>query len=72
MGSVDRLWVDSLSIVVVLETCLGNRKVGDYEMLVNNMLSTFHDLRCNMSIKLYFLCSHFNQLPEYLGDLSDE
>ena len=36
------------------------------------MMSAFHNLGCNMSVKLHFLFSHLEQFPANLGDVSDE
>ena len=35
-----------LSFVDVMKNFLGNKKAGNHEDLVGNMLSTFHDLGC--------------------------
>ena len=58
--------------VQVIENFLGNRKADNYELLVTRMLSAFHDMGCNMSIKVHFLNSHLHQFPQNLGDVSDE
>ena len=52
--------------------CGGNKKANNYETLVTNLLSTFHSLGCNMSVKLHFLYSQFDRFPENLGTVSDE
>ena len=51
---------------------LGNKKVGNYEDLASNMLSTFHNLGCKMSIKVCFLFSYLDKFPDNLGGVSDE
>ena len=61
-----------LSFVAVMENFLGNKKADNYETLVATMLSAFHDLGCNMSVKLHFLYSHLDRFPENLGAVSDE
>lgn len=55
-----------------MENFLGNKKAENYETLVATMLSAFHDLGCNMSVKLHFLYSHLDKFPENQGAVSDE
>lgn len=43
-----------------------------YSELVENMLTSFCILGCNMSIKLHYLHSHLFRFPDYLGDVSNE
>ena len=40
--------------------------------LIGNMLSTFKDLGCNMSIKVHYLHNHLDNFPKNLGELSKE
>ena len=61
-----------LSFVDVMKNFLGNKKAGNHEDLVNNMLSAFHDLGCKMSIKVHFLFGHLDKFPDNLGAVSDE
>ena len=51
---------------------LGNKKADDYKELVAELLSSFQDLGCNMSIKVLHLKSHLDSFPEILGPVSDE
>lgn len=60
------------SFVSVVRNFLGNRKAENYEQLVHNMLTNFHNLGDNMSIKVHFLHSHLNRFPVNLGDFSEE
>ena len=60
-----------LSFVDVMKNFLGNKKAGNHEDLVGNMLSAFHDLGYKMSIKVHFLFSHLNKFPDNLA-VSDE
>ena len=50
------------------------RKLNErnYAKLVNNMLTAFRNLGCNMSVKMPYLFSHMDRLPENLGLMSDE
>ena len=60
------------AFVQVVKNFLGNTKAVGYQELVNNMLTAFSDLGCNMSIKMHFLFSHMDRFPENLGSMSDE
>ena len=51
---------------------LGNKKEGNHEDLVGNMLSAFHDFECKMSIKVHFRLSHLEKFLDSLGTVSDE
>lgn len=51
---------------------LGNHKDPNYENIVQNMLKTFQELGCNMSVKVHFLHSHLNFFPDNLGAVSEE
>lgn len=61
-----------MSFVAIMNNFLGNNKAVNYETVVANMLSAFHDLGCNMSVQLHFLYSHLDRFPENLDDVSDE
>lgn len=56
----------------VVENFLGNKKASNYKDLVQNMLTAFRELGCNMSIKVHYLQNHLDRFPENLGDLSEE
>ena len=51
---------------------LGNIKDPNYEQIVEDMLHSFKNLGCNMSVKVHFLHSHLEYFPENLGSLSEE
>ena len=55
-----------------MKNFLGNKKAGNHEDLVGNMLSVFHDLGCKMSIKVHFLFSHLDKFLDNPGSVSDE
>ena len=61
-----------LSFVDVMKNFLGNKKAGNHEDLVGNMLSGFHDLGCKISIKVHFLFSHLDKFSDNLGAVNDE
>ena len=56
----------------VVKDFLRNKKAHNYKKLVAELLSSFQDLECNMSIKVRFLKSHLDSFPENLVYLSDE
>ena len=58
--------------VLIIKNFLGNYKASNYVELVTNMLSSFKDLGCNMSIKVHYLHSHLDHFSKNLGDLSEE
>ena len=58
------------AFVLVVKNFLGNSKASNYAELVNNMLTAFRNLGCNMSVKMQYLFSHI--FPENLGSMSDE
>ena len=55
------------AFVLIIKNFLGNYKASNYIELVSNMLSSFKDLGCNMSIKV-----HLDHFSKNLGDLSEE
>lgn len=56
----------------VCNNFLGNNKSENYRELVEELLTAYHILECNMSLKLHFLHSHLDFFPENLGAVSDE
>ena len=60
------------SFVAVVRNFLGKRKDENYVKLVDDMLSSFKSLGCNMSIKVHYLHSHLDRFPKNLGDMSEE
>ena len=61
-----------MAFFLVVKNFLGNNKSRNYTELVNNMLTAFRNLGCNMSIKMHYLFSHMDRFPENLGSMSDE
>jgi hypothetical protein len=51
---------------------LGNHKAENYREIVSELLKCFQAMKCNMPLKLHFLDSHLNFLPQNLGEVSDE
>ena len=60
------------AFVLAVRNFLGNNKARNYADLVNNMLTTFRNLGCNMSVNMHKLFSHMDRFPENLGSMSDE
>ena len=60
------------AFVLVMKNFLGNNKARNYAELVNNMLTAFRNLSCNMNVKMHYLFSHMDRFPENLGSMSDE
>jgi len=51
---------------------LRNRRADNYEDLVEELLSPYQKLGCNMSVKIHFLISHLDFFLENCGSVSDE
>ena len=61
-----------IAFVLIIKNFLENYKASNYVELVSNMLSSFKDLGCKMSIKVHYLHSHLDHFPKNLDDLSEE
>ena len=51
---------------------LGNTRVPDYQSCIKQLLKSYDDMGCRMSLKIHFLHSHLNFFPPNLGAMSDE
>ena len=51
---------------------LGNKRDDNYTHLVTVLLQKYHNLACNMSLKIHFLHSHLDFFPPSWGAVSDE
>jgi len=51
---------------------LGNHKAANYQDVVQDLLTLYKAMGCNMSLKIYFLESHLDFFPENLSKVSDE
>ena len=51
---------------------LGNHRAQNYRQIVDNMLTAYSEMGCNMSLKIHFLHSHLDFFPENCGAVSDE
>ena len=56
----------------VCDNFLGKHRSEDYIQVVNDLPRHYHDMRCNMSLKVHVLHSHLDFFAENLGDVSDE
>ena len=60
------------AFVLVVKNFLGDNKARNYAELVNNMLTAFRNLGCNMNVKMRYLFSHMDRFPGNLGSMSDK
>ena len=60
------------SFAEVIQKTLGNFKDAGYKDIVENCPNSFRILGCNMSIKVHFLFSHFENFPDTLANVSEE
>ena len=60
------------SFKVFVKNVLGNRKAPNYREIVGELLQSYQDMGCNMSLKIHFLDSHLDFFPDNLGAVSDE
>ena len=60
-----------LSFKRICKDFLGNHKAVNYQD-VQDLLTLYKAMGCNMSLKIHFLESHLDILPENLGEVSDE
>jgi len=51
---------------------LGNRRADNYKELLEELLPSYQELGCNMSVKIHFLSFHLDFFPENCGSVSDE
>jgi hypothetical protein len=56
----------------VVQNFLGNFKASNYRDIVGELLNSYKDVGCNMSLKIHFLDSHLDFFPENLSAVSDE
>ena len=56
----------------VVKNFLGNRKAPNYREIVGELLQSYQDMGCNMSLKIRFLESHLDFFPDNLGAVSNE
>ena len=59
-----------LSFKRICKDFLGNHKAANYQDVVQDLLTLYKALGCNMSLKIHFLESHLYFFPENLGEVS--
>lgn len=70
LGAVEKRAWDGF--VAVVKNYLGNKRADNYKSIVKEMLSAYHAMGVNMSLKIHFLHDHLDFFPPNLGDFSDE
>jgi hypothetical protein len=60
------------SLKNVVQNFLGNFKASNCREIVGELLNSYKDMGCNMSLKMHFLDSHLDFVRENLGAVSDE
>ena len=60
------------SFVVVVQGFLDNNKEGNYRELVDNLLKSYKEMGCRMSLKLHMMHSHLDFFKSKMGDYSEE
>jgi len=62
-----------LSFKGICKDFLGNHKAANYKDVVQDLLTSYKAMGCNMSPKIHFLESHLDFFfPENLGEVNDE
>jgi len=61
-----------LSFKRICKGFVRNHKAANYQDVVDDLLTSYKAMGCNMSLKIHFLESHLNFFPENLGEVSDE
>ena len=56
----------------VVKNFLENIKFPNFNKLVESLLQAFHNLHCNVSVKVHFLPSHLDYFPKNLGAFSEK
>ena len=61
-----------LSFKRICKDSLGNHKAANYQDVVQDLLTSYKAVGCNMSLKIHYLESRLDFFPENLGEVSDE
>jgi hypothetical protein len=61
-----------LSFKRICKDFLGNHKPANYQDVVQEKLTLYNAMGCNMSLKIHSLESHLDVFPENFGEVSDE
>jgi len=61
-----------LSFKRICKDFLGNHKAANYQDVVQDLLTSYKAMGCNMSLKIHFLESHLEFFPGNLSEVNDE
>jgi len=61
-----------LSFKRICKDFLRNQKAANYQDAVQELLTSYKAMGCNMSLKIHFLEPHLDFFPENPGEVSDE
>jgi len=61
-----------LSFKRICKDFLGNNKAANYQDVVQDLLTSYKAMGCNMRLKIHFLGSQLEIFPENLGEVGDE
>jgi len=61
-----------LSFKRICKDVLGNHKGTSYQDVVQDLLTSYKAMGCDINLKIHFLVSHLDFFPEKLGEVSDE
>jgi len=61
-----------LSFKRICKDFLGNHKAANYQDVVQDLLTSYKAIGCNMSLKIHFLESYLDFFLENLSEVSDE
>jgi len=61
-----------LSFKRICKDLLGNHKAANYQDVVQDLLTSYKAMGCNMSLKIHVQESHLEFFVENLGEVSDE
>ena len=57
---------------LIVEGFLGNHRRDDYAIVMSNLIKSYENLGCRMSLRLHFLHSHLEFFRDNLGNVSEE
>ena len=61
-----------ICFAAVVQGFLGNNKENNYAELVGNLVNSYGNMGCRMSMKVYMLDAHLDEFKENLGAYSEE
>jgi len=61
-----------LSFMRIFKDFLGNHKAANYQDIVQDLLTSYKAVGCDVSLKIHFQESHLDFVPENLGEVRDE